>query len=95
MELLLEILPLVIPVLGLLIYFVVRWRYRYTCPECGRWSRERADISFRYQANGQQKEGEATIPTAACSSCKHFWTLKDTHVRTIGMVIPRGTRMHR
>jgi hypothetical protein len=95
MKLFLELLPLAIPVLGLLVYFVIRWRYWYTCPECGRWSRERADISFTYQASEREEPGEVKIPSGGCSCCAYLWTLKDTHVKSTGLVIPRGTRMSR
>ena len=84
-----DILPLALIIICLLVYFVIRWRYRYTCPECGRWSRERADISFTHQTS------EVKIPTGGCSSCDHFWTLKDTHVKDTGLIIPKGTRMGR
>ena len=92
---LLDILPLALVLFVLFIYLAVRWRYRYTCPECGRWSRERIDISFTYQASEREEPGKVKIPAGGCSCCSYFWTLKDTHVKDTGLIIPKGTRMGR
>jgi len=89
----LELLPLAIPVLGLLIYFIIRLRYRFTCPECGRWAKKGADVTMGYQINRSGKKRDITVPCGTCPSCDHFWTLKRVHVRTSGLIVPKGTRM--
>jgi len=89
-----EIAPLLVIILALLIYLGYRWRYRFTCPHCGSSARARMKVVFN-QIDQKGKRHKVTVPAAGCDSCDHFWTLKNTHVRTTGVIIPKGTQMRR
>ena len=79
---------------ALVLFVVVRLRYRLRCPSCkGPARRTKIEIGFLV-SQGKKK----TVRTAAgaCLDCGHMWTLRNTRSRLPGLItVYKGTELRR